>query len=72
MATINIPITIPDDRISDYRETLRYRYGPKNPDGTNRTDAQLLALLKADVAAQLDSYYRKWKKLADKRDLGIT
>lgn len=72
MATINIPITIPDNRISDYRETLRYRYGAKNPDGTNRTDAQLLALFKADVAAHLDGFYRQWKKRADRKDLGIT
>jgi hypothetical protein len=71
MATVNLSFTIPDDRVADYTAALRYRYG-KNPDGTDRTNAQLLALLKSDFAAQLDSYYRKWKKNDDKRDLGIS
>ncbi len=72
MATVSISFTIPDDRVPDYVEALKYRYGPKNPNGTDRTNAQLLALLKGDFAAQLDSYYRKWKKNADRKDLGIT
>ena len=71
MATINISFTIPDDRVADYIAALRYRYG-KKPDGTDWSSAELLVKLKADLASQLDKYYRQWKRESDKQNLGIT
>jgi hypothetical protein len=71
MATVNISFNIPDAVLPDYRSALQYRYG-RNPDGTVRTDAQLQALLKADLTAQIESYYRQWKKNTAKPSLGVS
>lgn len=61
MADITIVVTIPDGQTAEFYDSLRFKYGRK-ADGTQFTNAELRALLKDEVRADIKKNFRTYKK----------
>jgi hypothetical protein len=70
MADLTITLTIPDDKVADFYESLRFKYGRKG-DGTAYSNAELRQLKKDEVRATVKKDYRTYKKSLNE-ELNVT
>lgn len=62
MASFNVSITVPDDKLVELREALRSHFSPGNINGADMTNAELKAAFDAEVRRMLANIYKRYKE----------
>ncbi len=70
MATLNVSINIPDEKVTDLVSMINFMY--PTVDGVDRTPAEAQAFVKNLLVAKLTQDFNRYKRRTSSGDLGVS